>query len=206
MEFWLSYNNFQEKLQLPVNPGEFRVKVGNKNETIEILSLGEANMPGLESLSEIEIESFFPANYAPYCAYRDIPNPYDAVNLIEKWRKLKKPIRFIITETPVNLACLIENFEYGEKGGTRDVTYTLSLKEYRFIYVRTSAEATTSQRPDTKAIPQTYVVKPGDTLFGIAKAVYGDGSRWKDIYNANKVAIGPDPSTFEYGIKLVIPA
>lgn len=32
----------------------------------------------------------------------------------------------------------------------------------------------------------TYKVLPGDTLTRIAKAVYGDGSRWKDIYAANR--------------------
>jgi len=31
----------------------------------------------------------------------------------------------------------------------------------------------------------TYKVLPGDTLTRIAKAVYGDGSKWKEIYGAN---------------------
>ena len=31
----------------------------------------------------------------------------------------------------------------------------------------------------------TYTVRPGDTLTRIAKAIYGDGSRWKEIYAAN---------------------
>lgn len=30
-----------------------------------------------------------------------------------------------------------------------------------------------------------YQVKPGDTLWDLAKAVYGDGSRWKEIADAN---------------------
>jgi hypothetical protein len=41
-----------------------------------------------------------------------------------------------------------------------------------------------------------YVVHPGDTLSRIAGGVYGDGSpqAWKRIYDANKAAIGADPS------------
>ena len=34
-------------------------------------------------------------------------------------------------------------------------------------------------------IPETYQVLPGDTLSRIAKTVYGDSSRWKEIYGAN---------------------
>ncbi len=37
-------------------------------------------------------------------------------------------------------------------------------------------------RPQTR----TYKVKPGDTLFKIASSVYGDPSRWRDIYEANR--------------------
>lgn len=35
----------------------------------------------------------------------------------------------------------------------------------------------------------TYVVKSGDTLYSIAKAMLGDGSRWMEIYELNKAAI-----------------
>lgn len=136
MEFWLSYNNFEEKIQLPVNPSKFRIRTGNKNTVVDIEGLGELNLIGGELLAELELASFFPAKYAPYCAYRGLPNPYDAVELIEKWRKTKQPIRLIITDTPVNMACAIESFEWGERGGTRDVNYTLLLKEYRFIEVK----------------------------------------------------------------------
>lgn len=35
----------------------------------------------------------------------------------------------------------------------------------------------------------SYKVKSGDSLYSIAKAMLGDGSRWKEIYNLNKSAI-----------------
>ncbi len=42
------------------------------------------------------------------------------------------------------------------------------------------------QRIQTPApTPGTYKVLPGDTLTRIAKAVYGDSSKWKEIYGAN---------------------
>lgn len=208
MEFWFSFNNFAEKLQLPVNPGEFRIKAGNKNTVVDIQALGELNLIGGEKLAEIQLSSFFPAKWAPYCAYRDIPRPYDAVATIEKWRK-SGPVRLIITGTPVNIAVAIEEFEYGERGGTRDVNYTLTLKEYRFIQIKKVSDPTPpagmkATRPVTKITPKTYQVRPGDSLFLIAKKVYGDSSKWRDLYAANKSTIGPDANLIKPGQQLVI--
>jgi nucleoid-associated protein YgaU len=37
-------------------------------------------------------------------------------------------------------------------------------------------------------------VKPGDTLWAIAKKTLGDGGRWREIYNNNTDVIGKDPN------------
>lgn len=210
MDFWLSYNNMAEKLQLPVNPSNFTVKTGNKNTVVDIQDLGELNLIGRAKLAEIQLSSFFPARYAPYCAYKTIPSPYDAVALIEKWRKSSRPIRLIITDTPINMAFTIEDFEHGEKGGTREVSYTLSLREYRFIQLKQVGaqpvqDGMSSPRPDEKDPPKIYEVKPDDCLWLISQRVYGDGSRWQEIYNANQLTIGPDPGIIGIGQQLVIP-
>jgi nucleoid-associated protein YgaU len=51
------------------------------------------------------------------------------------------------------------------------------------------------------------VVHKGDTLSRIAESVYGDMSpqAWQHIYNANKAAIGADPSRLRIGMQLTIP-
>ena len=51
---------------------------------------------------------------------------------------------------------------------------------------------------------RTYVVKRGDTLSGIAKEVYGDGRKWRDIYEANKDKI-KDPDLIQVGWELRLP-
>lgn len=208
MEFWLSFNNFAEKLQLPVNPREFHLSQGNKNTVVDIQGLGELNLIGHGKLAEIQLSSFFPSKWAPYCAYRDIPNPYDATSTIERWRKSRRPVRLIITNTPINVAVSIEEFKFGERAGSRDVEYTLKLKEYRFITVETvsspSQAPAPNQRPNDNPTPKTYVVKPGDSLVVIAKMVYGDSSKWRAIYDANKNTIGTDPNLIRPGQQLVI--
>ena len=45
----------------------------------------------------------------------------------------------------------------------------------------------------------TYTVKRGDTLWGIAARYLGNGSRWPQIYNANKAVIGSNPNLIRVG-------
>jgi nucleoid-associated protein YgaU len=54
-------------------------------------------------------------------------------------------------------------------------------------------------------MPETYVTKAGDSLTSIAEQAYGDGSRWSEIYEANRKAIGDDPDLIKVGMKLTIP-
>lgn len=54
----------------------------------------------------------------------------------------------------------------------------------------------------TKKDGKTYIVKQGDTLFHIAKAHYGSGSKWRQIAAANP---GLTPTTLKAGQKLVMP-
>lgn len=44
-----------------------------------------------------------------------------------------------------------------------------------------------------------YVVERGDSLWRIAQKVYGNGSRWREIYEMNKDVIGNDPNRIYVG-------
>ena len=61
-------------------------------------------------------------------------------------------------------------------------------------------------RPDTKPVPKVYTVRPGDTLYKIAKKELADGNKWRDIYNNNLKIIGKNPNLIHVGQKLVLPA
>ncbi len=206
MEYWLSFNNNAERLQLPVAPSEFTLTQGNVNTVINVYNVGEVNLIGKGKLAEITLQSFFPAQEYDFCAYTGFPKPYDCVKMIEKWKNSGKPIRLIITETPINLACAIENFSYTEQDGTGDVYFTLELREYRFVNVQkagtTTGAATVSKREVTKETPKTYVVKAGDTLWDIAKRLTGNGANYKAIAAKNNIK---DPNKIYPGQKLVLP-
>jgi nucleoid-associated protein YgaU len=51
---------------------------------------------------------------------------------------------------------------------------------------------------------QTYTVVSGDTLSKIAKRFYGDASKWKPIWEANKSQI-KNPDLIQIGQVLTIP-
>jgi len=51
---------------------------------------------------------------------------------------------------------------------------------------------------------RTHVVQKGDTLYKLARQYYGDQSKWKDIWEANRNRV-PDKNKLEVGTKLIIP-
>lgn len=190
MEIWLSWQNNTERLRLPVLPPSFEVSVGNLNTRVNINEIGTINLIGKSDLKGITIESFFPAQEYYFVEYTGFPKPYECVEMIEKWRLSGKPIRLIITDTPINIAMAIENFSYGEKDGTGDVYYSLELAEYVFVGVKETSEShgyvQNLKRP-AKEIPKTYTVKPNDNPITIAKKTTGNSANAKKIMDKNKV-------------------
>lgn len=44
-------------------------------------------------------------------------------------------------------------------------------------------------RVNNKIMPKTYTVKKGDTLYKIARKMYGDGALWGTLYEKNTVTL-----------------
>jgi predicted SprT family Zn-dependent metalloprotease len=59
--------------------------------------------------------------------------------------------------------------------------------------------------PSPSTVPRTYTVVEGDYLIKIATDLCGDGSKWEDIYAANRAIIGADPDVIFPGQVLTIP-
>lgn len=203
MEFWLIQDS--ERLRLPIPPPNYKIKTANNNSSFLVEGLGEVSFIGKTKLAEITpITTFFPKQAYDFCQYPNFPQPWDCVNMIEKWRLSGKAIRYIITNTFINILCSIESFEFGEDNGTGDISFTLELKEYRMINANTrivntlangyqnttflGADITAAtRRPIDKTIPTEYVVKTGENLFTIAKKLTGDSANYLTIANNNLI-------------------
>ncbi|UYO03013.1 LysM peptidoglycan-binding domain-containing protein [Paenibacillus sp. PSB04] len=216
LEFWLKTMDETEWLQLPVNPEQISVKTSHGYEDVQVTQLGEYTVIGEALLKEYSLSSFFPRDYHPgFCEYEDIRDPWETVEMIEKWIKSRRPVRLDITGTKIKGLVTIRSFQYTERAGNPgDVFYELELKEYaevRFRQVETtgSGKATIisgEQRPDARVRPAAYVVVPGDTLWKISQRTLGNGDRWREIYAANETVIGKNPNRIVPGQKLVIPS
>ncbi len=61
--------------------------------------------------------------------------------------------------------------------------------------------------PPAEKTPEvrTHTVAKGDSLSKIAKQYYGKVTLWKQLYEANKAVVGPNPDLIKPGQVLVIP-
>lgn len=210
MDYYLSFNNNEERLRLPVIPSSFEVLIPHQNTTVNITNLGEINLIGKTGLATMTIESFFPKQQYSFCLYKDFPQPYECIKMLLKWKESGKPIRVIVTETLINYAMAIESISYSERDGTGDVYFTIEMKEYKFIKtpnVNTTltSNGTTLMTPqtqrETKPVASEYMVKQGDTLWQIAKRLTGNGNNYKTIAQKNNIK---NPDLLKVGQRLVI--
>jgi len=67
------------------------------------------------------------------------------------------------------------------------------------------ARAEPAEAPaSTSGQARTHTVGKGETLYSIAEDYYGDGNRWREIYEANKSKI-PNANVLKVGLELTIP-
>lgn len=214
-QMWLTYNAEKEKIQLPVLPESFQVSNGSKNDSVNVVGLGEIVIMQSRPALQFSWSSFFPATKFPGIQVSSITKPLTLVQKINEWKASKKPVHLIVTACGVDLFATIEDFSYSEEGGDPGTyQYSIKLKEYREITVRqvkvnipkqTATVKKEEPRVDNTVQPKTYTVKSGDCLWNIAKKYYGSGAQYTKIYNANKGVIGGNPNLIYPGQVLTIP-
>ncbi|SDJ76182.1 hypothetical protein [Salimicrobium halophilum] len=134
MEIYLSINNREEVMQIPVLPPEFKINDPQNNDTFTTIRQGDIKLIGLEGLKSFSLSSFFP-NKEYYFSQNNEMFGWDYVETIERWKKRRLPLRLIITGTPINWAVAIDSFEYGTQDGTGDIYYTMTFTDFPFIRV-----------------------------------------------------------------------
>jgi len=190
---YLSYNNNEELIELPVLPQKLEVTGNGNNKSVEIISLGEVTQLKMPKLFSLQIESSFPLNWYPGCNVEEnnLLDPFEYISKIEKWRKTLKPIRlvFIGSAIDINSPISIESFNYTEEGGDVGTwKYKLKLKEYKFFAadkINIDNNALQKSRIDMRNVNQIYTVKSGDTLMSIALRELGSEEDYWTIKQLN---------------------
>ena len=213
---FFDYNNVTYRL--PVNPEQGEVSSVQAIEKFEILKLGQIAVPEYMELKEYSFECELPYRPLRYVETSGgFKNADFYLRLFEKWRKNKTPVRFIASNgigDDINTLVLIEELTITERAGEEGDKYIdfvlLEYKEYgkkTVVVKKETKKATSKSDAAPKTNPKnkgTYVVKRGDTLWGIAKRYYGNGRLYPKIFNANRDKI-KNPNLIYPGQKFIIP-
>lgn len=220
------YDFYLDKCRLPVTPSKLQIKINNSNKTVTLVNEGEISILKSAGLTEIEFEFEIPQVRQPYAVYESGFRSADYfLSLIESLKTGKKPFQFIVCRRfpdngkmfNTNIRVSLEDYKITEdaKNGF-DLTIKVKLKQWRDYGTKTvkvtrvggasiEAQRETTASP-TPTAARMYTVVRGDCLWNIAKRFYGDGARYKVIYEANKSVVGGNPNLIYPGQVLTIPA
>ena len=200
------FKDGKDVLTFPITPSELTIRVGSNNKVISLIDEGDINVLKSPSLVEIDFEARFPMRKYPYS--REFSNFRTYADKFKELKEKKKSFRFIVARTTpkgsrtwdTNLLVALEEYEIHESADEGDdVLISFSLKQYREYgvktlpksYLKTTTSTSKKPRPTENkgSTSSVYVVQTGDCLWNIAKAAYGDGTKYTIIYEANKTVI-----------------
>lgn len=184
-----------EKFTLPVTPWEYSVSSGQMNKTVSITQVGEALVFSNPKLRTLRFGCFFPSLKHEYpFVVGDEKEPTACIELLTKWKESKKPIRVVISDSPVNMSMAIMSLEYREQDGTGDIYYQLELTEYKELTIKNANEnkqilETTGlkERQSDKAQATEAKVYNGSDILDAAKRAYGQYNRWRKVAESNNL-------------------
>lgn len=212
---------------LPMTPEKVTVATAGNLKTWNVIDLGAIVFPRGRDATQVTFAFTLPglarAN-APYV--QSWQDPTGIVGLIGGWMENGTAVPFVVSDTGINLSVYVRTFSYSPFGGFGDVACQIGLVEARRVTVpilalnttasdgsNTSAAGDASGTTDqpinpyrTQPTPKaSYTIKPGDTLWSIAKLQLGAGASWNQIYTANAATIGSNPNLIQPGTQIVLP-
>ena len=202
------YLVYLDDVLLPVTPSNITMSIQNKNKTIDLINGSELNILQSAGLTEIDFDFEIPQlTKYPFATYVD--NEFKDVlyytRKLEDLKVNKKAFQFkVIRRSPTgnplydtNLTVSLEDYTIKDdvKNGF-DVLIGVKLKQYivrktkKYIMDEEGNLTVQTQNQNgatTKPIPNTYVVKAGDTLWAICKKYLGDGRKYPEIAKLNNI-------------------
>ena len=197
--------------------------VKTNNKVYETIGLGEINTLKDIGLRNIEMKILLPNDLSlPFVQKKYMPScildkPIRYLSQFRLFKSEKKPINLIIGRTLPNgeeifrgdIFVSLENFSVTENAGEEgDFWVNLEFKEYKKILETnmtklndTSQQFYLTTNRTQKQKPKVYVVKPGDTLWNIAKTQLNDATLYKKIMQINNIS---NPKKLKVGTELIL--
>ena len=174
---------------LPVPPSSWEIEGSNNVGSTNVINFGEMNNGSQPNLKTTSISSFFPIKNLGFIPSSEFKDQYKYIEAFDKAREKGTVIEYQITHTNVYMNCIITSFKYGESDYSGDINYSLDLKEDKSIELVNNDGKVDAKGyvPENSVYSYYWEVKEGDTLLTIAKAAYGDSSKYKDILEKNKL-------------------
>lgn len=192
IDIYIREKTGSREIRIPILPGKIVFNSGESSFiTYDIMERGEVAVPSGVGLASYSWESNFPGSNSPEAAMVrgswQSPETYDKI--LEDWKTKRIKLNLLITGTPINKDVYLKTYEGEVSGAFGDIVYSLTFIDARDITIKTSkvtSSSTSSTKKRTTAVSSKYTIKTRDTLWSIAYKYYGDGSKWKTIYDANK--------------------
>ncbi len=188
VDIYIKERNGKRNIRVPWLPASIEYKHGEQVvASYDILNKGQVDVPTGSGLATIGWTSQFPGEnrktdtsmlrgtYHKPSYYHDI---------LKSWINKGTELNISVVGYPINMDVTLSTYEATPAGGFGDMEYSVEFTQDRDLTI--SAKKTKKRKSKTYT---TYTVKKGDTLWNIAKKTLGSGSKWKDIYNANKSII-----------------
>lgn len=172
-------------LTMPVTPEGYEFTVGLRMETINISALGDVFRPGGRSRWSKTLSFLLPAKEYSFMEAGAVANPQYYLERLQGWCLDKTPVRFLITETEINLMVDLESATVREQDGSGDCYVDVAVREAidPSRLALGSAERISGRTADgAPEQEQSYTIQKGDTLGMICRRFYGNsGAKY---YNA----------------------
>lgn len=200
------YRVYLGKLLFPVPPDKIEWSWQGRSEVVSLLDQSEAVLPRPVGLGEISFQVLLPHQVYPFGYYPDgfFQTEVYFTEQLEKMARAGKPLAFVIVRDGVRYKermeqVVLESYTLHEDAENGfDLVADLKLRCYRrYESVRVEvqedgAAALLAVRESDRAVPSEeapvqYVVQPGDCLWNICRAQYGDGAKCWEVAERNGI-------------------
>lgn len=206
----MAYYMFMGNMQIPINPKELSTTINNKNETLDLMNVGEVNVLKPAGLTDISFEMMLPNSNYPFNGSL-LMKSKKASYYLDKLKKMKtsyKPFQFIVVRMKpngemlhmTNMKVTLEDYVIRESHDQGfDCIVGVKLKSWKDYGTKKlvlekdengNTKGTVKTNRPTSKVPNTSAkVGSGASLQAVVKKELGNTNNLFAIARLNKITV-----------------